>query len=571
MTERREDPAGRPSGTLPSLRLDELLHEMNQRMAEIAASRDQLHGLLDAVVGVASGLELPATLRRIVEAAVTLVDAQYGALGVIGSDRTLDQFVYTGIDEKTRSRIGHLPEGHGILGLLIDEPTPVRLHRIADHAASYGFPPNHPPMDTFLGVPIRVRDAVFGNLYLTEKRGGDFTADDEAVVQALAAAAGVAIENARLFEETQRRQRWLEASNEVRAALLSGAGVDEALPLIAARARELTGADTTMMVLPDPVAPDDRLVVRVAEGDAASEMLGVISPRQGSFTGQVMTSGELLAVPDITTARPDSPIARRAPGYGPALFVPIGEPNRIGVLVAINRLGSAGFGPGLIELLSAFAGQAALTLQLVEAQEAQRRLELYADRDRIARDLHDQVIQRLFATGMSLQSISAQVPPGARGRLSRAVDDLDQSIREIRTIIYALHTPAEGAPTPYQQLMAAVEEATAGSELARDMRISGPIDTAVKPELIPHAVAVLREAVTNVVRHAKAHRVSVSLSVDDRLCLEVTDDGIGVPAGGRRSGLSNLAGRAAELGGAFELGPGPDGRGTRLLWTVPLS
>jgi GAF domain-containing protein len=364
----------RLSSTLSALRLDELLHEVTERPAEISASRDQLRGLLDAVVGVASGLELSATLRRIVEAAVALVDAQYGALGVIGTDRSLDQFVYTGIDEETRVRIGHLPEGHGILGVLIDDPRPVRLHRIADHVNSYGFPPNHPPMNTFLGVPIRVRDEVFGNLYLTEKRGGDFTADDEVVVQALAAAAGVAVENARLFEESRRRQRWLEASNEIRAALLSGSDAEEALLLICARARELAGADCTALALPDPVAPDERLVVTVAHGADAADLRGLRTPVDRSVAGRVLHSQQAESVADVTATDPPEPLFATLPGYGPALFVPLGSDPAMGVLVAANRLGGSGFPAEASEVTAAFAGQAALALALAEAQRAQQQL-----------------------------------------------------------------------------------------------------------------------------------------------------------------------------------------------------
>ncbi len=562
---------GRVSSRLSALRLDELLHEVTERLAEIAASRDQLHGLLDAVVGVASGLELPATLRRIVVAAVRLVDAEYGALGVIGPDRSLDQFVYTGIDERTRQRIGHLPEGHGILGLLIDDPRPVRLHRIAAHASSYGFPPNHPPMNTFLGVPVRVRDEVFGNLYLTEKRGGDFTADDEAVVQALAAAAGVAIENARLFEETRRRQRWLEASNEIAAALLSGTDPDEALLLIAARARELAGAQSVLLLLPDPIAPEERLVVMVATGADAGDLRGRGTPVDGSPAGRVFRSGVAESTADVTGADPPEPLFGGSPGYGPALFVPLGGPGEMGVLVVANRLGGPSFSAESTDMTVAFAGQAALALRLAEAQRAQQQLALYADRDRIAQDLHDQVIQRLFATGMALQGILRQVTaPAAQAKLHRAVDDLDHSIRDIRTTIFALQAP-EDAPLPLrQQMINVVEEATAGSGLVLDLHIAGPVDTVVAADVAGHALAVLREAVTNVVRHAKANTISVSVNASDRLRIEVTDDGVGMPDGGRRSGLANLADRAEQLGGELALDPNPDGAGTRLVWDVPL-
>jgi signal transduction histidine kinase len=558
----------RPSSGLSSLRLNELLHEVTDRLAEISSSRDQLHGLLDAVVGVASGLELPATLRRIVTAAVALVDAEYGALGVIGADRSLEQFVYTGIDEATRQRIGHLPEGHGILGLLIDDPRPVRLHRIDEHAASYGFPPNHPPMNTFLGVPVRVRDEVFGNLYLTEKRGGDFTADDEMVVQALAAAAGVAIENARLFEQTRRRQRWLEASNEIRAALLSGADTDEALLLVAARARELADADAVLLLLPDAAAPTERLVVAVADGSDAADLRGVHTPIEGSITGRVYAGGQAEAVADITDGEPA--FAGQA-GYGPAVVLPLGGPAETGVLVVANRVGAAAFSAEAVELTAAFAGHAALALRLADAQRAQAQLALYADRDRIARDLHDQVIQRLFATGMALQSITRQVPAAVQAKLHRAVDDLDHSIGDIRATIYALQA-ADDEPQPMrQQIVAVVDAVTGGSELELDLHVAGPVDTVVSAEVAGHALAVLREAMTNVVRHAKATTVAVSVAAaTDRLRIQVIDDGIGMPNGGRRSGLANLADRAARLGGTFQIGPDRHGSGTHLSWEVPL-
>jgi signal transduction histidine kinase len=559
--------AERFSPVLSGLRLNELLHEVTERLEEIAASQDKLHGLLDAVVGVAGGLELPATLRRIVEAAVRLVDAQFGALGVIGADRSLDQFVYTGIDESLRQRIGHLPEGHGILGLLIEAPEPVRLHRISDHPASFGFPPHHPPMNTFLGVPVRVRDEVFGNLYLTEKRGGDFTADDEAVVQALAAAAGVAIENARLFEQTRRRQRWLEASNEIRAAVLSGTGQDQVVVLVAARARELSGADCALLVRPDPADPEEWLVVTVADGAEAATLHGARTPIEGSVAGRVLQTGVAEQILDVAA---EEPLFAHAPGFGPALVAPLGGADAGGILIAANHAGGQTFGPDATELTVALASQVALTLQLAEARQAQHQLELYADRDRIARDLHDQVIQRLFATGMSLESLVRQVPDTARPRLHRAVDDLDQSIRDIRGTIYALQAPPDATVGLRQRLVTIAEEVAGGSGLGLDIRVSGPLDTTVPAEIGEHAAAVLREAMTNVVRHAHATAVTVTIVASDRLRLEVVDDGTGIPAGGRRSGLANMADRAAKLGGEFTAGRSAAGQGTCLGWDVPL-
>jgi signal transduction histidine kinase len=556
---------------LSGLRLDELLAELRDRLAEIVASRDRLHGLLDAVVAVGAGLELPVTLRQIVEAAAALADARYAALGVIGPDKSLVEFVNTGIDEATRRRIGHLPSGRGVLGTLIRDPRPIRLADIADHPDSYGFPPHHPPMHTFLGVPVRLRDEVFGNLYLTEKRTGEFTAEDEVVVQALAAAAGVAIENARLFEQTRRRQRWLEASGEITTALLSGADPEEVLPRIAALARELAEADSTALALPDPTAPDEALVVTVAVGADAAELRGARLAVDGSAAGRVYRTGLPERIADITdlSAWPTFPPAA---AYGPALLVPLGGAGTtLGTLIALNRLGNAEFGEEAVAITGTFAGQAALALQLADAQRAQRQLAVYADRDRIGRDLHDHVIQRLFATGMLLDSMLPQVASeDVRGKLHRAVDDLDHTIREIRTTIFALMSPPETARRGlWQRIAAVVEQITAGTGLSPYMRVTGPIDALVPDELGEHAIAVVREAMSNVVRHAKAATASVAVTAGDSLRIEVVDDGVGVTGSGRRSGLANLASRAAELGGTFEVGAAGAG-GTRLVWEVPL-
>jgi signal transduction histidine kinase len=562
-------PVPAPLATLP---LDELLGEVTDRLTQISAGREQLHGLLDAVVGIAGGLDLAATLRRIVTAAAELLDARYGALGVLGLDGSgLVEFVSTGVDEATRVRIGNLPEGRGVLGLLIADPRPVRLHDIAQHPASYGFPPNHPPMRSFLGVPVRVRDEVFGNLYLTEKRGGDFSPDDEVIAQALAAAAGVAIENARLFEQTRRRQCWLQASSEITTEVLAGTDPGAVLPRIAARTRELAGADTTMIAVPDPLAPEERLIVTTADGPDATIFHRLHTPIDGSIAGTVYRTGTARPVADVAGGPDPEPLFAAAPTYGPALVVPLGGPSPMGVLIAANTVGGAVFTAEEAAVTGAFAGQAALAIRLAEVQEARRQLAVYTDRDRIARDLHDHVIQRLFAVGMALESINRRATPQVQAKLHRAVDDLDHTIREIRTTIFELQsTPAEAARGLRQRIAAVVDETTAAADIDPDVRVSGPVDTVVPADVAEHALAVIREALSNTVRHAKANTVTVAVAATrEALLIDVLDDGIGIPDTGPRSGLANLATRATELGGAMSAAPA-DGGGTRLVWSVPL-
>jgi signal transduction histidine kinase len=558
---------------LSALRLDELLGEVGERLTQIAASRDQLHGLLDAVVGIAGGLDLAATLKRIVSAATELMDARYGALGVLGEQgRRLVEFVNTGIDEPTRLRIGSLPEGRGVLGLLIADPQAVRLHDIAEHPASYGFPPNHPPMRSFLGVPVRVRNEVFGNLYLTEKRGGDFTADDEVIAQALAAAAGVAIENARLFEQTRRRQRWLQASGEITTEVLSGTDPGAVLPRIAARTRELAGADVTMIAVPDPLAPEERLVVTTADGPQATTFQGLHTPINGSVAGAVYRTGTARPVTDIAADTDPEPLFAAAPGYGPALVVPLGGPAAMGVLIAANTAGGTVFSAEEAAVTAAFAGQAALAIRLAEAQQTRRQLAVFTDRDRIARDLHDHVIQRLFAVGMALESVNRQAAPTLQPRLHRAVDDLDHTIREIRSTIFELQsTPDETRHGLRQRVAAAVDEVTADSDVNPEVRISGPVDTVVPADIADHTLAVIREALSNAIRHAKATTITVTAAATtDTLTIDVTDNGIGIPTTGRRSGLANLATRATDLHGTMTTTT-PHNGGTQLTWTVPLA
>ncbi|MGW5055659.1 GAF domain-containing protein [Actinokineospora sp. NPDC004072] len=554
---------------LGGLRLDELLAELQDRLSEIGRTRDRMHGLLEAVMAVGAGLELDSTLQRIVQAAVDLVDARYGALGVLGGRAgLLQEFVYVGISPEERSRMGHLPEGRGLLGLLIKHPKVIRVPELGAHPASVGFPPNHPPMSSFLGAPVRVREEVFGNLYLTEKRGAkEFSAEDEVVLRALAAAAGVAIENARLFEQGRRRHRWLEASSEVRAELLAGASADDALELVVRRALELTEADCVLVLLADGTA----LRVRTRSGELGRALVGVPIPADAPVLRGVLEAGAAELVPDLAAVLGESPGADGL-GFGPALAVPLRTDDRVsGVLLATRDKGGHRFDPDLVPMLVSFADQAGLALQAAQAQRDRRLLDVLADRDRIARDLHDHVIQRLYASGMTLQgTLNRITTPEVRERISRVVEQLDETVREIRTSIFDLHTAGQDTPAgARRRFMDAITETAADSGITPAVRMSGPVDTLVPPHVTEHAEAVVREAVSNAVRHAAPTAITVTIEADQELVIDVVDDGAGLPDHFARSGLANLEHRATACDGSLTLAPAVP-QGTRLTWRVPL-
>jgi signal transduction histidine kinase len=554
----------------PHMRLDELLSELQVRLEAVLATRDRVHALLEAVVSVGSDLDLETVLRRIVETATTLVDARYGALGVIGEEHTLVQFIPVGLSEEEIARIEHWPHGLGLLGLLIKEPRPLRLAEISEHPESYGFPPGHPPMKGFLGVPVRVRDEVFGNLYLTEKRGGGaFDEEDEAVVVALATAAGVAIENARLYEESRRRETWLQASSEATTSLLSGAEPTEVLDLIARRAREMADADVVAIELPDRSRAGLRVLM--AAGEEADQVSRELVPMAESLGGRAFLSGE----PYMVTELAESNLGTALVGLpvGPVAAVPLGAAGSVrGVLLLGKHTGRIPFSASELHTLHAFAGQAAVALELAERRADAERLGLLEDRDRIAKDLHDVVIQRLFAVAMTLMSAVRLVEhPEAAGRMQHAIDELDETIRQIRSTIFALQAPAEpDQPSLRAQIVHLVEGARGHLGFMPGLRMEGRLDNEVPAPVAEHLLAVLREALSNIVRHARATRADVLAEVEgDRLTLVVQDNGVGIPDEGRRSGLRNLEERAERLGGTFEMASPAEG-GTRLCWSVPL-
>ena len=552
--------------TLSQLRLGELLAEVQDRVGQIMEGRDRLGGLVDAMLVVTSDLELDATLRTIVHTAIELVDARFGALGVRGEGHELVEFVYEGIDRGTRELIGHLPEGRGVLGVLIDEPKPIRLDDIRHHPASVGFPPNHPPMRTFLGVPVRIRDEVFGNLYLTEKTDGrPFSEDDEVLVEALAAAAGIAIDNARLYEQSRARQSWIEATRDIATEMLSGADPATVFRLIADEALKLTGAAATVVAVPSdvdmPTSDVVELVVAATAGAVPAPGGEAAIPIRATLIGQAFEDG--------TPRRFDNVDLGVGAGAGPALVLPLRASDTVaGVVVALRHESAYPFSAEQLEMMAAFTDQAALAWQLATSQRRMRELDILTDRDRIARDLHDHVIQRLFAVGLALQgTIPRARPPEVQQRLSGCVDDLQEVIQEIRTAIFDLHSAKSGTTRLRQRLDEAIGQFSS-PELRTTVQFVGPLSV-VDAGLADHAEAVVREAVSNAVRHANATTLTVNVKVDDDLTIEVVDNGCGISGDITGSGLTNLRRRAEDVDGAFTVEHVATG-GTLARWSAPL-
>lgn len=558
---------------LPQLRLDELLEELQARLDAARGTRDRVHSLLEAVLSVGRELDLEQALRSIVEAAAVLVDAEYAALGVIGPDgKRLSAFHTVGVSEEQIARIGPYPEGHGILGELIHHPAPLRLAKISEHSASYGFPPHHPPMNTFLGVPIRVRDQIFGNLYLTEKRGGaQFDEEDVSVTLTLAVAAGVAIDNARLYAESRLRERWLRANAEIVHRLMAGGERAEVLGLIAEQAREITGAALAVVAM--PMEDTDALSVELALGREADALQGLVLPMDGTLIGEAFSGATAVTSADVTHDERVSAGPPRFSGLGPAVAVPVGTGDSVrGVLLLVREAGHTAFTEREIDLLRGFAAQAAIAMELAERRLEAEEVAVLKDRDRIARDLHDLAIQRLFATGMTLQSAGRFIEHAeASERVARAVDDLDETIKIIRSTIFGLRTRDGGEGSGLRaRAVRVVGEAAPVVGFAPSVRMEGLLDTDVPKETADNVVAVLSEALTNIARHARADRAEVVLATDGReVRLSVTDNGVGIPPDGRRSGLRNMAERAEHLGGRLELAEPADG-GTSLMWRVPV-
>jgi two-component system, NarL family, sensor histidine kinase DevS len=552
----------------PRLELDQLLTQLIDQAQDVVAARDRLRGLLRANRLIIGDLALPVVLRRIAEAARDLVQARYTALGVLGPDGGLEQFIHVGVDEDTVARIGHLPEGKGLLGALIDDPHPIRLADLADDPRSAGFPDGHPQMRSFLGVPIRIRDEVYGNLYLTERAGGPFTAEDEELVAALAATAASAIDNARLYAEAGRRQRWLEASTEITRQLLSSEG-EPPLSVIARRLHEMADADVVAVVL--PTADQRRLMVEVATGEHAAQLTALTYPVEDTIAGVAINTGRPVLIGDVTQQEAYTVHLAELTPLGPMMALPLLATKRSRGAVLVARVpGRRRFNEADLDIATTFAQHAAVALELADARADQQRMMLLEDRDRIARDLHDHVIQRLFAAGLTVQSMAAGVgTDSGASRLNRVVDDLDETIRQIRTTIFELRGPlAPQSSTVRSQVVGVADEVAPALGFSPALRFTGAVDTIVPDDLAADLIAVVREALSNIARHAHASAAEVEVTATPaELTVDVTDNGVGIGESRRRSGLANLARRAERYGGSLTL---PEHEGTHLRWTIPL-
>ena len=527
----------------------------------------RLRDLLRAQSAIIGVLDLQAVLHQIVQAACELVDAPFGALGVITPDGTgLEQFIHVGMDDSTVSEIGRLPEGKGLLGALIADPRPIRLEDLGADARSVGFPEGHPPMRGFLGVPIRLREEVFGALYLATLVPRGFSAGDEELVTSLAATAGVAIQNARLFETARRRQSWLQASTDTTLQMLTGSP-DEVFATIGHKVKELAGADTVTFVRPAP--DEDQLVVEVAVGVGSQELMASTYPIENTLSQYVLETGVPIVV-DVS--RDELPLQgsvylSSVVPVGPVMVLPlVGARTTRGVLFVGRLQGRLRFTEDEVEMATAFANHASIALELVETRRDQQRMLLLEDRARIARDLHDHVIQQLFAAGMGIQGVAAGLDEPRADQLEEVVGRVDEAIRQIRSSIFQL-TPHRFGGHLRTAVMEVVAEVTPVLGFSPDVSFSGPVDILSDPRLTGDVAAVVREGLTNIARHACATRAQVTVSGNaGEMTVCVTDDGVGLGDTGRRSGLDNIRRRAEQRSGSLAVEDAAPG--TRITWSA---
>ena len=535
---------------------------------------DRLRRLVEAGIALSSELSLKTVLERLVETATELTGARYGALGVIDPAGTgLEQFIAVGIDDETCALIGDLPRGRGILGVLIRDREPLRLRDLTQDSRAVGFPPGHPQMGSFLGVPIRLRNAIFGNLYLTEKEGGEeFGEEDEEVVKLLAAQAAVAIENARLYESANRWSRQLESLNEVSEALVTEADLAQLLDLAATRLRELLNARVVLIERPTPDGAG--LVVETAAGEHAERLVGLRLERARSKSGRALTRRRSERVDSLIDDAEVDQVAPKLVEATSGLFVPlIVRDTAIGIIVAYDKSGvDTRFTDDDMRLAEAFANRAALALELSErvGRESVRALiagqEL--ERSRLARELHDETGQALASILLGLKTLERQVGEEPLVQIRELVAS---ALADVRRLTVELRPPA----LDDFGLQAALERLA--SIHAEKSGLNVQVNIATPPGALPgsHETAIYRivqEALTNVVKHAAAESVSIVVAYGHgpvRCVIE--DDGVGFAPGAVREGALGLVGmreRVNLLGGRFEVQSAP-GHGTTLIVELP--
>ncbi len=536
---------------------------------------DHRDALLEAGLTLASELSLSAVLNRIVKAACKVTSARYGALGVLGPQGTVTEFITCGLSVRERKRIGALPTGRGILGVLLDQGRPLRLAEISADPRSVGFPPGHPPMTSFLGAPVRARGQLFGNIYLTEKRrASEFTVADERALATLASQAGVAIANATLYEEALSRERWLAAAQAITNSTISGAPIAETLNLVVDRARGLLEGQSAQIAMPAGAPSGRALRVEASSGAGAARPVGRRLLPPGSTAHEVMRTGHSIVTHD-SSAGPGPRTSKGGTSNGRgAIYVSLsGRSSCLGVLSVILRSNQRPASAESVQMLESFAAQAAVALEYARAQGELQRLVILEERERIAKELHDGVIQSLFAVGMGLQAISPTAwPAEIELSVDRAVSALDLVMRDLRNYIFALRPDilAEHQLGDAVRLLAVEFEARSG------LVTTVKIDERAAAELVaraPDLVQVIREALSNVSRHARASSCQVSLRlVRGRAVLTVADDGQGFVPSVRRpagQGLRNMEERAGLLGGTMSVRTASKG-GTLVRVVLPL-
>ena len=544
---------------VPEFSMDVLLTQLIDRAQDVVAARSRLYKLIAANNVMVSNLDLQTLLQRIVELAADLVDAKYAAIGVIGPDGSLENFTHTGVSEEVVKSIGSYPEGKGLLGALLTEGKPLRLADLSDEPRSVGLPPNHPKMTSFLGVPITVRGEVLGRLYLSDRNDGtEFSSDDELFATSLAATAGIAIANSRFLIKTQQNERWARAIAESMRAILND---EDALEILATAVCDISDADLVAILTR---TGEDAVKIEHAVGAAAEELQSATFTISESDTGRAA----LAQKKTILTNLVGGPLKDYG-DFGSTIVAPIIRSDEVtGLLVVARNEKESAYSQTDADQISSFADQAGIAMERIKSFEDLRQMEVLEDRNRIARDLHDHVIQRLFAAGLSLKAVATKLGDTAESeRINDQIAELDSTIADIRQTIYALQRQPDDSQTLRYRVLEIVDRISPSLPQRPRVQFTGPIDLITDATLADDIVAVVNEGLTNVVKHANATEVSLTISaIAGTLSVGIHDDGVGL-GDGLGHGLENMKQRAEKLGGEFEARKSRP-KGTTFTWTV---